>query len=550
MTDKKNKYDLIIIGAGFAGMYSLYKAKLANMNAIVIERASGVGGTWYWNRYPGARCDVESMQYSYQFSKELQDEWEWKEKYATQPEILKYANHVADRFNLKKNIQFNTEVKSAKYKEEDNYWEITDNKNKAIIATYCIMATGCLSTINKPNFKNINKFSGPIYHTGEWPHNRVDLNDKKVGIIGTGSSAIQTIPEIIKKVKHLYVFQRTPHYTVPARNSLLKYLRKNINNNSRKPLGYDNDIYVEEVKAHYSEFRIKAQNSVAAMALPINEESALEVSEERRKTIYEDRWEKGGVPFIAAFQDLTIDREANETAAEFVRDKIKHLVKDPKTAKTLTPNYPIGCKRLAVDSNYYETFNEPNISLINLNTEPLEEFVSNGLSTRKNLYDLDAIILATGFDAMTGTLFNIDIQGKNNIKLKDKWEEGPKTYLGLTAEGFPNLFTVSGPGSPSVLTNMIVSIEQHVNWIFNCFDFMKKNKKSSIEASSKAEQEWVQHNQNVSIDHVRSSCSSWYIGANIKGKARIFMPYVGGYAKYVEKCDEVSQNNYEGFILK
>jgi cyclohexanone monooxygenase len=286
------------------------------------------------------------------------------------------------------------------------------------------------------------------------------------------------------------------------------------------------------------------------MVLPINEESALEVSKERRKSVYEDRWKKGGVPFIAAFQDLNFDREANETAAEFVQNKIKSLVEDSAIAKLLTPKYPIGCKRLAIDSNYYETFNKPNISLIDLNTEPLEEFVSNGLSTFKNFYELDVIILATGFDAMTGTLFNIDIQGKNNIKLKNKWADGPKTYLGLTTESFPNFFIISGPGSPSVLTNMIVSIEQHVNWIFDCFKFMKKNKHSSIEASLQAEQEWVKHNQDVSVNHVRSSCSSWYMGANIKGKARIFMPYVGGYANYVKKCNQVSQNNYEGFIIK
>ena len=329
-----------------------------------------------------------------------------------------------------------------------------------------------------------------------------------------------------------------------------KYSRENILYNPRAPIGYDDDLYVEEVKTHYSTFRLKAQNSVAALALPINEESALEVSKYRRDEVYEDRWEKGGVPFIAAFQDLNFNRQANETAAEFVRSKIKTLVKDHKTAEILTPKYPIGCKRLAVDSNYYETFNKPNISLIDLNREPLDEFITNGLSTDKSIYDLDVIILATGFDAMTGTLFNIDIQGRNNIKLKDKWAEGPKTYLGLSIESFPNLFTISGPGSPSVLTNMIVSIEQHVNWIFDCLKFMKNNKKTIIEASLEAEKKWVKHNQVVSTDHVRSSCSSWYIGANIKDKAKIFMPYVGGYSNYVEKCKQVSENNYEGFIVK
>ena len=306
----------------------------------------------------------------------------------------------------------------------------------------------------------------------------------------------------------------------------------------------------EEVKYNYSSFRLKAQNSVAAMALPINNQSALEVSEDRRQHVFEDRWNKGGVPFIAAFEDLNFNREANETAAKYVRNKIKSLVKDSNVAKLLSPTYPIGCKRLAVDSNYYETYNRSNISLIDLKTDPLKEFSKDGISTSKKSFELDVVILATGFDAMTGTLFNIDIEGKDNIKLKDKWSNGPKNYLGLASSGFPNLFTVSGPGSPSVLTNMIVSIEQHVNWIFDCIKYMQNNDKSFIEASLNAEDDWFKHNQEVSIDHVRSSCSSWYIGANIKGKAKNFMPYVGGYSKYVEKCNEVSKNDYEGFILK
>ena len=550
MTNNKHIYDLVIIGAGFAGLYSLYKAKLAKLNVITVERASNVGGTWYWNRYPGARCDVESMQYSYQFSNELQEEWEWTEKYATQPEILRYANHVADRFKLRQNIKFNTEIKSAKFISGKNHWELINHENQLIETKFCIMATGCLSTLNKPKFKNLKDFKGEIYHTGNWPHHHVDLKDKKVGIIGTGSSAIQCIPEIANEVEHLYVFQRTPHYTVPAKNAPLKYLRGKSKKNMREPIGYDNDLFVEEVKYNYSSFRLKAQNSVAAMALPINQQSALDVSDKRRKKIFEDRWNKGGVPFIAAFEDLNFDRKANETAAKFVRDKIKSLVKDTHVAKLLTPDYPIGCKRLAVDSNYYEVYNKSNITLVDLKTNPLEEFYIKGITTSKNHYELDVVILATGFDAMTGTLFNIDIEGKNNIKLKDKWSEGPKNYLGLASSGFPNLFTISGPGSPSVLTNMIVSIEQHVNWIFDCINYMKKNNKKLIEASSDAEIEWYKHNQEVSIDHVRSSCSSWYIGANIKGKAKNFMPYVGGYSKYVEKCNEVSQNGYEGFILK
>ncbi|PPR16112.1 MAG: Phenylacetone monooxygenase [Alphaproteobacteria bacterium MarineAlpha9_Bin3] len=550
MLNSKNIYDVVIIGAGFAGLYSLFKAKSYNLNAIAIERGSDVGGTWYWNRYPGARCDVESMQYSYQFSRELQEDWEWTEKYATQPEILEYASHVADRFKLRKNILFNTEIKAAKFIEDKNIWELKDHENKLIKTKFCIMATGCLSTLNKPNFKNLKSFNGDILHTGNWPKHNVNLSNKVVGIIGTGSSAIQCIPEIIKKVKHLYVFQRTPHYTVPARNASLKYLKGKNKKHMREPIGYDNDLYVEEIKYNYSKFRLKAQNSVAAMALPLNKQSALDVSENIREAIYEERWNDGGVPFIAAFEDLNFNRKANETAAKFVRKKIKSLVKNTNTAKLLTPNYPIGCKRLAVDSNYYETYNKPNISLIDIKKDAIKEFNKDGISTKNNNFKVDVIILATGFDAMTGTLFNIDIQGINSIKLKNKWSEGPKNFLGIASAGFPNLFTISGPGSPSVLTNMIVSIEQHVNWVFDCINYMKINNKSFIEPTQEAEEYWYKHNQEVSIDHVRSSCSSWYIGGNIEGKAKNFMPYVGGYAKYVEKCNKVSKNNYVGFKLK
>ena len=550
MNNKIDIYDLIIIGAGFAGLYSLHKAKLQNLKTIVIEKASDVGGTWFWNRYPGARCDVESMQYSYQFSKDIEEQWEWTEQYSTQPEILKYANHVADKLNLRENINFNTEVISAHFMEDANMWKIIDNNNNILNSKFCIMATGCLSKIHQPNFKNLKSFTGPIYHTGEWPHKKVNLKNKIVGIIGTGSSAIQTIPEIINDVKKLYVFQRTPHYTVPARNRKLKYLGKNISNTNKSPVGYDTDLFVEEIKAKYTEFRAKAKNSFAALAMPINSENALEVSEDRRQEVYEKRWEMGGTPFIAAFLDLNTNRNSNETAAQFVRSKIKSIVKNDKVAKELLPNYPIGCKRLAVDTDYYKTFNNPKVSLVNIKNNPIKEFTSAGLIVNEKIYNLDVVIMATGFDAMTGALLNMDIRGRNNLSLKHKWKNGPRTFLGLTTEMFPNMFMVSGPGSPSVLTNMIVSIEQHVDWIFDCIQYLKANKFNTIEPSLKHENSWVEHNKSVANDHVRSSCNSWYLGANIEGKPKVFMPYVGGFPEYVKKCNEISKNNYKGFILK
>ncbi len=550
MQNSNKKLDLVIIGAGFAGLYSLYKAQKQNLKAIVIEKASDVGGTWYWNRYPGARCDVESMQYSFQFSKELEEEWEWSEQYATQPEILKYANHVADRLNLKKNIKFDTEVISAHYQDKSCLWKIIDNKNIIYEAEYCIMATGCLSKINQPKFQDMHLFKGPILHTGKWPHEKVNLKNKRVGIIGTGSSAIQTIPEIIQDVKSLHVFQRTPHYTVPARNRPLKYLGKKVYNTNKSPIGYDKDLYVEEIKAKYKEFRNKAKNSFAALAMPVNEENALEVSALRREEVYENRWKMGGTPFITAFLDLNKNRDANETAAEFVRSKIRSIVKNKNVSEKLLPTYPIGCKRLAVDTDYYKTFNNPKVNLVDIKNKPIKNFTSEGIVVNDKTYNLDIVIMATGFDAMTGALLHVDIKGKNNYTLKEKWKNGPKTYLGIASESFPNMFMVSGPGSPSVLTNMLVSIEQHVDWIFECIDYMKVNKLKTIEPSKEAENSWVDHNQDVAKDHVRSSCNSWYIGANIEGKARIFMPYVGGFPEYVKKCNEVSKNNYEGFHLK
>jgi len=550
MNNKIEIYDLIIIGAGFAGLYSLHKAKLQNLKTIVIEKASDVGGTWFWNRYPGARCDVESMQYSYQFSKDIEEQWEWTEQYSTQPEILKYANHVADKLNLRENINFNTEVISAHFIEDANMWKIIDNNNNILNSKFCIMATGCLSKIHQPNFKNLESYTGPIYHTGEWPHKNVNLKNKIVGVIGTGSSAIQTIPEIINDVKKLYVFQRTPHYTVPARNRKLKYFGKKISNTNKSPVGYDTDLFVEEIKAKYSEFRTKAKNSFAALAMPINKENALEVSEDRRQEVYEKRWEMGGTPFITAFLDLNTNRNSNETAAEFVRSKIQSIVKNDKVAKELLPNYPIGCKRLAVDTDYYKTFNNPKVSLVNIKNNPIKEFTSAGLIVNEKIYNLDVVIMATGFDAMTGALLNMDIRGRNNLSLKHKWKNGPRTFLGLTTEMFPNMFMVSGPGSPSVLTNVIVSIEQHVDWIFDCIQYLKANKFNTIEPSLKDENSWVEHNKSVANDHVRSSCNSWYLGANIEGKPKVFMPYVGGFPEYVKKCNEISKNNYKGFILK
>ncbi len=553
MNTTEKKFDVIIIGAGIAGLYMLHKIQAyTDMSVQVLESASDIGGTWFWNRYPGARCDVESMQYSFAFSKELQQEWEWSEQYATQPEILKYINHVADKYNLRNKIAFNTKVSSIIYNEKTGLWKIETRNDNHLFAKFCIMATGCLSSPYTPSFKGIDTFQGPIYHTAKWPKDPVTFSNKVVGIIGTGSSAIQSIPIIAQKAKHLFVFQRTPHYTVPARNRKLNYKVLLDKNSFRDPrgFGFDKDISVEEIKAGYDKLRAKAISMFSAMAFPLNSKSALEVSSKEREEEYEKRWELGGVPFIGSFNDLNISRKANETAAKFVRNKINSIVKNPLTAKTLTPSYAIGCKRLAVDSGYYETFNRKNVTLVDISKTPISEITPSKILIGKNSFELESLILATGFDAMTGALLNINIVGKEGLTLQEKWENGPKSYLGLAIEGFPNLFTITGPGSPSVFTNMIISIEQHVDWIYECLKYMKKNKISEIEASSMAENDWAEYNGSVAKDHIRSSCNSWYMGSNIEGKPNIFMPFIGGFPEYIKICNQIASDDYDGFRLK
>jgi len=458
------------------------------------------------------------------------------------------SNHVADRFDLRRDIQFNTRVAAAIFNETGSRWMIEIDNEERISATYCVMATGCLSSTNTPNFEGVESFSGSLYHTGEWPHHEIDFSDQQVGIIGTGSSAIQSIPLIAEQAKHLYVFQRTPHYTVPARNQPLQSDPKT-QHPGRKAYGYDEDMTVEEIKADYLGLRQRALESFAALAFTPNRQSALEMTEMERQREFEKRWEQGGLTFQGVFSDFSISREANEFAAEFVRRKIQQTVKDSVVAKALVPTYTIGCKRLAVDTGYYETYNRPNVTLVDVSKSPIERITSAGVYAQGREYPLNSLIMATGFDAMTGTLLKIDIQGRGGLRLREKWVEGPRSYLGLCLAGFPNLFTITGPGSPSVLTNMLLSIEQHVDWIFDCMEYLRDRNIAEIEPTLEAENEWVTHNSEVASDHIRNSCSSWYVGGNIEGKPRVFMPYVGGFPNYVEKCRNIASKGYEGFVL-
>ena len=524
-------FDVVVVGAGFAGLYMLHRLRGLGFRVRVYEAGGGVGGTWYWNRYPGARCDVESMQYSFSFSEDLDQQWDWSEKYAPQPEILAYANHVADRFDLRRDIRFDTRVTAATFDETARRWRIETDRGDTVSAQFCIMAVGCLSATNRPPFEGLETFEGPIYHTGEWPHDGVDFTGLRVGVIGTGSSAIQSIPIIARQASALTVFQRTATYTVPAWNETLT------------------PEYRAAIKADYPALRAKARARPTGFYFPFNMKPALEATPEDRERQYEEAWQRGGLPFLGAYGDLLFDKEANDTIAEFARRKIRGIVKDPATAELLCPDNVFGCKRLCVDTGYFETYNLPHVRLVDVSKTPIERFTPRGIAVNGVEYPVDAIVCATGFAAMTGSFDRIRITGRNGLTLAEKWQAGPRTYLGLATVGFPNLFTITGPGSPSVLASMIQAIEQHVDWLADCIGHLRDIGAASIEPIDRYEDDWVAHVNEVSQVSLRSTCSSWYVGANIPGRPRVFMPYIGGFPVYVQKCNEVMSNGFEGFVI-
>ena len=522
--------DAVIVGAGFSGLYLLHRLRKAGFSTRVFERGGGVGGTWYWNRYPGARCDVESLQYSYSFDEQLQQEWHWPEKFSAQPDILAYANHVADRFDLKKDIEFNTEVKVGCFDEKSSSWKITTSKGEKVTARFFIMATGCISTTQVPSIKGLNNYKGNTYHTGNWPHEEVNFAGQNIAVIGTGSSGIQSIPVLAEQANNLTVFQRTPNYSIPSQNEPMT----NKYEQSWK------DVYT----ARRKEMRYSAHGSLK----DLNNVPALSVDEEQRQQLYSERWTIGGTGFLGSFNDLLTNADANYTAAEFVRQQIKKIVEDQETAEILCPTtYPIGTKRICIDTGYFETYNRKNVKLIDISKRPIQRLVSNGIVANEQLYVFDSIIFATGFDAMTGSLFNVDIKGRKGIALRDKWNAGPKTYLGLMSASFPNLFMITGPGSPSVKSNMIMSIEQHVDLVTDTLLRMRSEGLSVVEPELAAENNWVEHVQEVANKTLFPRANSWYMGANIPGKPRLFMPYIGGVGVYREICEEIVADNYRGF---
>jgi len=533
VTEPSAHVDAVVVGAGFAGLYAHHRLRRLGLSIQGYEGAADVGGTWWWNRYPGARCDVESMDYSYSFSDELEQEWTWSERYATQPEILRYVNHVADRFDLRRDIQFDTRVTAATWDAGAQRWDIVTDRGDRVSARFCIMATGCLSEAKQPEIDGIDSYAGEIFHTGRWPHEGVDFSGLRVGVIGTGSSGIQSIPVIAEQAAHVTVFQRTPNFTMPAKNA---------------PLDPE---AISARKARAREHRQAMRESRAGVVVPMPEQSALRVDDEAREAQFEKAWASGTLyGMVAAFNDLLVDSDANDTAAEYVRARIREVVDDPEVAERLSPrNHPFGTKRPCLDTDYYATYNRDNVTLVDVRDTPIVAITSTGIRTASDEIAVDAIVFATGFDAMTGPLLRPYITGVDGVTLRDKWVAGPRTYLGIATAGFPNLFTITGPGSPSVLVNMLVAIEQHVDWVGDCIAYLRARHLGSIDATVEAEDAWVDHVNAVANLTLFPTANSWYMGANVPGKPRVFMPYIGGFPRYNETCEAVAADDYRGFTL-
>jgi cation diffusion facilitator CzcD-associated flavoprotein CzcO len=525
--------DAVVVGAGFAGVYALYRLRQLGWSVQVFEAGSDIGGTWYHNRYPGARCDIESLDYSYSFDEDLQQEWRWSERYASQPELLRYIHHVADRHDLWRDIRLDSRVTTATFDETTDRWTVRTEDGGVVSARFCVLATGVLSVAQVPAIEGLDTFQGRWFHTGDWPHEGVDVTGQRVGVIGTGSSGTQLIPIVAEQAAHLTVFQRTANFCMPAQNHPM----------------------IAEVerqwKAEYPERRAKARVSGFGHNQLSNPTKAMEVSAEEREREFELRWQLGGLYMMRAFSDILVDPVANEECAEFVRGKIREIVRDPAVAELLTPRgFHFGTKRLCSGTGYYETFNRENVSLVDVRQAPIERITPTGLATSEAEYELDVVIFATGFDAMTGSMLKIDIRGVGGRTLQEKWAHGPRSYLGVAPAGFPNLFVVAGPGSPSVFSNMVNSIEQHVEWISALLANADLRGVRRIEATADAEDAWVAHVDEVAHRTLYPrSPNSWFFGANTPGKPRVFMPYVGGVGTYRQIADDVAAKDYEGFLF-
>ena len=530
--DGVDSCDVVVVGAGFAGLYQVHRLHQAGFRVRAFEQGSDVGGTWYWNRYPGARCDIESIVYSYSFDADLQREWKWPQRYAEQPDILRYLQHVAARFDLRRHFAFDTTVESAVYDETARRWRVRTSRGEEISTRFLVMATGCLSKPLEPRFKGLEQYRGARYQTSRWPHEGVDFTGKRVGIIGTGSSAIQALPIIAQQADHLYVFQRTPQYAIPAWNRALT------------------DEEMRHAQETYDEIRRLVRQSEVGIAYASPDHGAKEASAESLRQQLEFAWARGGYLMLAAYPDVVTDLESNRIVSDWVKEKIRARIKDPELARKLMPQYPMGAKRLCVDTDYFETFNRDNVTLVDLRESALDGFTGNGLQLANGTgYELDAVIFATGFDAMTGALLAVDVRGRQGLSLREKWRDGTRNYLGVTVSGFPNLFMITGPGSPSVLYNMVASIEQNVDFVSDTIDYLSRHQLASIEANPREERAWTKYVDWVSRQTVYTKVKSWYTGENVDGKPAGFMPYAGGGLTYFEFVRQAVDSGYRGFTL-
>jgi cyclohexanone monooxygenase len=528
--ERENDVDVLVVGAGFAGLYAIYRLRAEGFGVRCIEAGSDVGGTWFWNRYPGARCDVESLDYSFSFSPELEQEWEWTERYATQPEILRYLQHVADRFDLRREITFGTTVDSATLDEDGLAWTVRTSAGEEVRARFLVLATGPLSVANVPALPGLGTFRGRTFHTGAWPHEPVDFRGRTVAVIGTGSSGIQLIPQVAKDAAHLHVLQRTPNFSIPAQN-----------------WRWD-PAELAEAKAGYRERRARSWAGAAGTPHPPPVVNTFEVDPDERRRIYEERWRFGGARFTRAFLDQMSDRAANAESAAFVHDKIRELVSDPEVADRLLPrDHPLGAKRICVDTGFYDAFNRDNVTLHDLREDPIEAVEETGVRLRSGLVEVDDLVFATGFDAMTGAVTRMDIRGRGGRLLRDEWADGPRTYLGLAVAGFPNVFLLNGPGSPSVLANMVFTSEQQVDFVAGMLGYAREHRLAALEARRDAQESWGAHCTALATGSLMLQADSWYVGANIPGKPRVLLPYVAGLPRYMADCARVAQDDYAGF---
>jgi len=524
--------DVLVVGAGFSGLYAVHSAQQRGWSVAGVEAAPEVGGTWWWNRYPGARCDVESLDYSYSFDEDLQREWRWSERYATQPEILRYIQHVADRFDLRRHYRFDTRVEGGRFDEDASRWVVTTDAGEELRARYLVLATGSLSAPLDPAIPGLGSFEGRILRTSSWPQEPVDVSGLRVGVVGTGSSGIQVIPELADQAAGLTVFQRSPNFSVPAFN---------------RPLS---DEEWEQAQRDYAERRRLSWAGAAGSPHVSHPEDPFTMSEEARREVLGEFWQRGGVLFGKAFPQQSIDPRINDLARAYAEERIREVVKDPQVADDLVPtDHPIGTKRICTDTNYYETFNRDHVTLVNLRRDPIEAVEATGVRTASGFHELDVLVLATGFDAMTGAMTRIDLVGPRGDRITEAWADGPVTYLGLCVPGFPNLFNLAGVGSPSVLSNMVLAGEQQVNWLVDLFEHCAQEGHTQVEARTDAARAWTEHVDAVASRTLFVQASSWYMGANVEGKPRGFMPYLGGFAAYGRLCDEARDGGYAGFVL-